>query len=437
MPKPGQMTETCSVIRWLKKEGETVAKGDVLLEIETDKAAMEVESFSSGTLLKILVREGETAPVQTTIGFIGTPGEALPAVAAPTIPAPVKPATSAPRVQAAARIPEVVPLPAPLTVTPPPVSPATFKISPRAERLAKASGIDPKPIPGTGPGGRVVEKDVKAYLEAKGYAQLRITAAAKAAAAREGIDVLSLEGTGEGGRIGMDDVRRALAERPKPMSRMRQVIAQRLTQSVTTAPHFFVTVSADMTGLAAWRSELKAGGVTVSFNDFLLKAVALTLKDFPEVNSTTDGRTIRWNSRIHLGMAVNIDAGLVVPVIRDAGELTLAELHERAAALAERARQGKLRPDEMSGSTFTISNMGMLDVENFTAIINPGESAILAVSSILPQPVARDGQVVVRSMMKMTLSADHRTLDGASAARFVNALKAKLEDLETWKNSTS
>ena len=158
---------------------------------------------------------------------------------------------------------------------------------------------------------------------------------------------------------------------------------------------------------------------------------------FPEVNSTTDGRAVRWNARVHLGMAVNVEGGLVVPVIRDADGLSLAEIHERAAEIAERARQGKLKPDEMAGSTFTISNMGMLDVENFTAIINPGESAILAVSSIRPRPVARDGQVVVRDQMKVTLSADHRILDGASAARFANALKAKLEDIEAWKTMTS
>jgi pyruvate dehydrogenase E2 component (dihydrolipoamide acetyltransferase) len=159
----------------------------------------------------------------------------------------------------------------------------------------------------------------------------------------------------------------------------------------------------------------------------------LALKDFPEVNSSTDGQAIRWNSRVHLGLAVSLEQGLVVPVIRNAGELTLAELNLRARELADKARSGKLAPEEMSGSTFTISNMGMLDVENFTAIINPGESAILAVSSTMKKPVVREDKVVIRSIMKLTLSADHRLIDGAMAARFVNAVKAKLEDIELWK----
>lgn len=425
MPKPGQMTESCTVIRWLKKEGEKVGKGDLLFEIETDKAAMEVESFVSGTLLKILVREGQTVPVQSVVGFIGEPGEPLPAVAAP-VTAASPPPSSAP----APSRPVTALAPAPAPAAPAPV---VFKISPRAARLAKASAIDPSPIRGSGPGGRVVEKDVKAHLEARGYAKLRVTPAAKELAVREGIDLLAIGGEG---RITVEDVRRAIDERPRPMSRLRQVIAQRMVQSVTAAPHFFVTVSVDMTALGAWRAELKAGDASLSYNDFILKAAALALREHPEVNSSTDGRTVRRHGRIHLGLAVNIEGGLVVPVLRDADALTLAEIHERAAALAERARAGKLGPDEMAGSTFTVSNMGMLDVENFTAIINPGESAILAVGSILPTPVVRDGQVVARSLMKMTLSADHRILDGASAARFANALKARLEDIEAWKNST-
>jgi pyruvate dehydrogenase E2 component (dihydrolipoamide acetyltransferase) len=449
MPKFGQMTEESAIVEWLKKEGDPVAKGDILFTVETDKSVMEVESFAQGTLLKILVQPGLSVPVQSTVGFLGQPGEPIPAVPAPSDQEPKRmperslqeaeavpvPAAGAPRSRGSPPIgvqseecrvksEEVAPAPA---------APARFRISPRARRLAADCVIDPAGIQGSGPLGRVVEKDVRAYLQARGYARIRISPAAKQLAAREKLDVLNLAGTGDSGRIGLADVQRALAERPRPMSRMRQIIAQRLTQSVLTAPHFFVTVQVDMTGLLCFRARLKEQGAPYTVTDFLSQAVVLTLKDFPDVNSWTDGKTIRWNSHVHLGLAVSLEQGLVVPVIRNAEELSLAELNARSRELADKARNGKLTPDEMAGSTFTISNMGMLDVENFTAIINPGEAAILAVASTLAKPVAREGKVVVRSMMKMTLSSDHRLIDGALAARFLNAVKQKLEDLQLWK----
>jgi pyruvate dehydrogenase E2 component (dihydrolipoamide acetyltransferase) len=299
--------------------------------------------------------------------------------------------------------------------------------------LAADCVIDPAGIRGSGPLGRVVEKDVRGYLDSRGYGRIRISAAARQLAALERLDILNLAGAGESGRIGVAEVHRALAERPKPMSRMRQIIAQRLTQSVLTAPHFFVTVEADMTALLGFRAKLKEQGAPYTVTDFISQAVVLTLKDFPEVNSSTDGKSIRWNSHVHLGLAVSLEQGLVVPVIRNAEELNLAELNARSRELADKARSAKLTADEMTGSTFTISNMGMLDVENFTAIINPGEAAILAVASTVAKPVVREGKVVVRSMMKMTLSSDHRLIDGAMAARFLNGIKQKLEDLDLWR----
>jgi pyruvate dehydrogenase E2 component (dihydrolipoamide acetyltransferase) len=441
MPKFGQMTEESAIVEWLKKEGDKVAKGDILFTVETDKSVMDVESFEAGTLLKIIVKPGVSVPVQSTVGFLGQPGEAVPEVTAPapapkpkeagqTPPAVAPPRTVAQPVQAPA-------LPSLHPSTSPAQQPSLFRISPRAAALARDCVIDPSRVTGSGPNGRVVEKDVKAYLDTKGYSQLRISPAAKQLAAREKLDVLAIQGTADSGRISVADVERALAEKPKPMSKMRQIIAQRLTQSVVTAPHFFVTVEVEMTDLVKFRAQLKEKGAPYTVTDFISQAVVLTLKEFPEVNSSTDGKTTRWNSHVHLGVAVSLEQGLVVPVIRNAEELSMAELNARSKELADKARTGKLTPDEMTGSTFTISNMGMLDVENFTAIINPGESAILAVSSTLKKPVVRDDKVVARSIMKMTLSSDHRIIDGAMAARFVNAVKQKLENIELWKLLTA
>ena len=438
LPKLGQSEEEGKIVKWRKREGDAVAKGDILFEIETDKAVLEVESYFEGTLLKIVVPEGQTVPIQSLVGFMGNPGEPIPEVKQPAPPPPkveaAPPAAPAP-VREVTRPAAPRPVARELSVSPAPAPPAPtlFRISPRAARLAKASGIDPAPISGTGPLGRVVEADVKTYLTAKGYDRLRITPAAKGLAIKEGIDVFSLQGTGEGGRVAVTDVERAIAEKPKPMSKMRQIIAQRLTHSYTTQPHFFVTVAVDMTDLVAFRAELKAKGAAYTVTDFILEAVTLALTELPTVNSSTDGKTVRWHSKVQLGLAVALEQGLVVPVIRNADDLTLAEIHERATELTAKARAGKLPPDAMTGSTFTISNMGMLDVENFTAIINPGEGAILAVSSTLKTPVVKDDKIAIRSIMKMTLSSDHRLIDGALAARFVNAIKQKLEEISLWR----
>ena len=463
MPKLGQSEEVGTLVRWRKKVGDAVAKGDILFEIETDKALLEVESFFEGTLLKIAVEEGSTVPIHTTVGFVGDPGEAVPETPAPArVSAPASPAVGSAPVAALGKPPGLprqlaAPAGAPgaaalasapaRQVSTPPIAapgrlqglpraetvPEVFRISPRAAKLARESAIDPTPIAGTGPLGRIVERDVKNYLESKGYYQLRITPAAKRRARGACIDVLSLGEPSLPQPITLTRVERAITELPQPLSRMRQSIASRLTASFTTTPHFFLTVAVDVTELGSLRAELKAQGATYTVTDFILKAVALSLVEFPVVNSTTDGRNVRWHSKVHLGLAVNLEHGLVVPVIRDADELSLAELHDYATELVAKARAGKLTPDEMSGSTFTISNMGMLEIENFTAIINPGESAILAVSSTLRQPVVKDGEIVARDLMKMTLSSDHRIIDGATAARFANAIKQKLEEISLWK----
>jgi pyruvate dehydrogenase E2 component (dihydrolipoamide acetyltransferase) len=447
MPKFGQMTEESAIVEWRKQEGDHVAKGDILFTVETDKSVMDVESFEEGTLLKIAVRPGVSVPVQSTVGFLGKPGEPVPdvplarpaakkpqAAAAAAAPAGGQPSTPAPQVAPkpghqtlSAEASPALPQPAEA------VEPPVFRISPRAAALARDRVIDPSGINGSGPNGRIVEKDVKAYLETRRYDQLRISPAAKELAAKEKLDVLAIAGSDEAGRISVVDVQRAVAQRPRSMSKMRQVIAQRLTQSFRDTPHFYVTVSVDMTELTAYRAQLKAAGAPFTITDFIAEAAVLALQEFPDVNSSTDGVSVRWQGHVNLGLAVSLEQGLVVPVVRAAEKLTLLELSRRSKELADKARAGKATPDDLSGGSFTISNMGMMDVENFGAIINPGESAILAVSSTSPQAVVRNGQIVIRQMMKLTLSCDHRIVDGALGARFINAVKKKLEDIELWK----
>jgi len=448
MPKLGQTVEEATIVKWHKREGDAVRKGEVLFEIETDKAVLEAESFFDGILLKILVAEGETVPVMSVVGYVGTPGEPIPETpprpaAARETALATKALETGPTAQSAERrvadvaagtlrgpVPE---MPAPPSVAPP-AQPQRLLISPRARALVREKVIDPSKIVGSGPNGRILERDVVAYLKRRDYDQLRITPAAKVLAARHNLDLLEIRGTGTGGRITVGDVERALAERPRPLSKMRQVIARRLTQSFTTTPHFYVTRSVDMTDLLLFRKRLKDAGEVYGVTDFILQAVILALQEVPELNSSTDGTFVRWHSSVDLGIAVGLDSGLVVPVLRAAQELSFRELHAAAEALVAKAKAGKLMPDEMTGSSFTVSNMGMLDVDNFAAIINPGESGILAVASTVERPVARSGEIVVRAVMNITLSADHRIVDGMKGAAFVNAVKRKLEDMELWKS---
>jgi len=451
MPKLGQTVEESTVLKWHKRPGDPVKKGEILFEIETDKAVLEIESFVDGTLLKIIVQEGETVPVTAPVAFIGQPGEPIPdvhsealvpkrqseeseRVPAPVLPKPqeVKPdAIHAPHPVTPIRQYSATPsTPQPITT---PIQPARKIVSPRARRMAKEHAIGCEPISGSGPDGRVIEKDVLNYLDAKKYNELRITPAAKALAIKEGIDILSVE-TEKDQRIAIEDIEQKIAEKPKEMSKIRQIIASRLTKSFSSTPHFYVTVAIDMTDLLEFRKKLKKENKPYSVTDFILKASAKALKEFPALNSTTDGKSVRWHSRIHLGLAVDVKEGLVVPVIRNADTISFLELHEQVMALVARARNGKLSPAEMTGSTFTISNMGMLNIDNFTAIINPGESAILAIASIFDAPTVIKDEIKIRSIMKVTVSSDHRIVDGAMAARFINRIKNQLEDMTLWTN---
>jgi pyruvate dehydrogenase E2 component (dihydrolipoamide acetyltransferase) len=431
MPKPGQMTEECTVIAWHKREGDHVAKGDVLFEIETDKSAMEVEAFDAGVLLRIVAQEGATVPVNQVCAWVGQPGEAIPETPAAAPPAAVAAPVAAPvEAPAPAAAPEsVLAVPAP-AVSPAaasgPATTARLRISPRASRAAADAGLDPRTITGSGPEGRITERDVVAAVAARDASPApapvpTASPTASPAAMRPAAPVAPpVPADGE--------------DEPRPLSRMRRVIADRLTASWTTSPHFTVTVAVDVTRLLALRAELKAAGASLTVTDFVLSATAQTLAEFPDVNSRTDGVSVWPRRRVHLGLAVSLPGGLVVPVIRDADRLTIAELHDRAADLAVRARNGTLPVDEMTGSTFTVSNLGMFGVDEFSAIINPGEAAILAVASAIPTVVVIGDGMAVRSIMKLTLSADHRQVDGELAARFLGALRRRLEDAAAFRS---
>lgn len=391
MPKPGEMTEECALVRWRKKEGDPVAKGDILFEIETDKAEMEVESFWDGILLKIAVPEGVTVPVQTIVGYIGQPGEVLASAdGSPSVES--SSASHAPEPQASGSSKPTAEGHTQKETRP---NEGRLCISPRAAHLVKQSAIDPSVIQGSGPGGRIVEKDVRNHLKAAVEA-------------------------GEAGK-------------QRPLTRMRKAIAQRVSASLVTIPHFFVTTSVDMTDLLALRDDLKKQGTVFLVNDFIIGAVVPTLREFPDFNNKTDGTLVYENAHVNLGFTVSVEGGVVIPVLRQAEQYGLKELHSRIETLVEKARVGKLSMDELSGGTFTISNMGMMNVENFCAIINPGETAILAVSSAIRQPALRKEQITIRSIMKITLSVDHRLIDGVPAAQFANAVKDRLENAEPWR----
>ncbi|OGV53562.1 MAG: hypothetical protein A2017_20910 [Lentisphaerae bacterium GWF2_44_16] len=435
IPKLGQSEETVKIEKWRVKEGDTIKKGDILFEVETDKAVLEVESQFEGTLLKIVVPAGKEVPVMCTAAVIGNPGEALPAIdeiKAPATKTEASKAAAPTAAKTASAAPKVETQNAPAYKAPEPVfsTPAAkAKPSPRARNFAKDYLIDLNKITGTGgENGRVTEKDVRNYLESSGYLSKKITPAAFNVAQKEKLELLSIEASGENGRITLADVKAAAFEKPKELSTIRKVIAKRLTTSKQQIPHFYVTVSVDMSSIMEMRKRLKEEGINYSVNVFIIKAVAMALKEFPSLNSETDGNTIKNKSKINVGVAVSLDNGLVVPVVRNTDKKALDEIQDEVAELAEKARKGKLLPEEMKGGSFTISNMGMLGVENFVAIINPGESGILAVSSTIPTPVVKDGQIVIRDMMKITLSADHRAVDGSEGAKFVNSVKIKLED---------
>jgi pyruvate dehydrogenase E2 component (dihydrolipoamide acetyltransferase) len=428
MPKLSDAMETGKVIKWIKKEGDSVKGGDVIAEVETDKANVEIEAFGSGVLRKIVVGEGGQVPVGNLIGVIAEPSDDISNLAA-SAPSPVAAAAPAPA-KAAAALPAMESYksePATTSVVPmSPVPAATagasagggrVKASPLARKVAAQSGVDLRLVQGSGPGGRIVRRDVESAATAPATTQpvARPAAAAPAAAARPAFVIPPRTGAE------FED---------QPLSPMRAIIAKRMPLSKGPIPHFYVTSEVAMDRAWALRADLNAleGQPKVSVTDLIIKACALALLKNPGVNAQLQGQAIRVFHRAHIGIAVALDEGLITPVLRDCDAKPLTQIAFEARDLAERARGGKLRAQEMSGATFSVSNLGMFDVEEFSAIINPPEGAILAVGSVVEKPVAEGGQIRVGRRMKMTISCDHRVMDGAMGARFLQDVKRLLEE---------
>ena len=413
MPKLSDTMKEGAVARWLKKEGEKVTAGVPVVEIETDKATMEFESPATGTLLKVIVGDGGTCELNAPIAVIGKPEEKWEeAVAAYTAKKKGGAAKAAPAVGSAkpsapaASAPSADSAPAPQAASTSNAGP--IKASPLAKRVAADKGVDLSQISGSGPNGRIIVRDLENVNSASGSA----TAGASSAAAF------------------------AVAAGPEMekmhLSMMRKTIARRLTESVTQAPHFFLTVSINMGGILAWRKDTVAklpDEKKFSVNDLLVFIVARALKRHLAINSSWQTDYIAQYNSVHMGVAVALPGGLVTPVVRHADKLNIFQIAQKTKELIKLARDGKLAPEEYQGGTFTISNLGMSGIEEFTAIINPPQAAILAVGATVPTPVVdAKGNVVVEQRMKVTLSCDHRVIDGAVGSEFLKTLKQFLED---------
>ncbi len=395
MPKLSDTMEEGVILKWRKKEGESIKSGDILADIQSDKADMEQEAYDSGVILKLFAKEGEGVKVGAPLAIIGKAGEDISALltdtapAAPAAPAAaeaIAPAAAAPVVAA----PAAAPAPAPVVNTD-----ARIKASPLAKRIAAEKNIDLRTVAGSGPYGRIVKADVE-------------------------------------GKSGASMPRKVLAPmqtKEIPHSMMRKTIAKRLLESKTTIPHFYLTVEMNMKRAMEFRTSfIEATGSKISYNDIVMKAVALALRENPKANSSFLPEKVVQHGRIDVSVAVAVDDGLITPVIRNTDQKTLLEISAETKELAKRAREGKLKPEEFTNGTFTVSNLGMYDIENFAAIINPPEGAILAVGSIVEKPVVENGQIVVGHTMKVTMSCDHRVVDGAVGAQFLQSFKKIVEN---------
>ena len=419
MPKLSDTMTVGTLVKWKKKEGDLIKSGDMLAEVETDKATMELESFFDGTLLKIFAQEGAQISIGAALCAIGKPGEevvaptpkqGIPAVKAPeaasippaaaTIPAPQAPQPQAP----AASVPAINPIPA-----------GRVKISPLARKLAAAKGLDISTIQGSGPGGRIVRADILAPSIKKAAA---VVDSSKAGSPGAFSSSLLPKGPIQ-------------EERAVGVSNMRGTIARRLLESKTQIPHFYLELEVDAEPLGILRQQINTAlekeGIKLSINDFILKASAEALRRIPSVNASWEGTQIRYFSAAHVSFAVAIDDGLITPVIRDTHLKSLFQISSEAKQLGKLAKDKKLQPAQFTGGTFCVSNLGMMGIDKFTAIVNPPNAAILAVGATVEKPVVRNGAIVVGKRMTLTLSCDHRVVDGALGAQYLAALKQLLE----------
>jgi pyruvate dehydrogenase E2 component (dihydrolipoamide acetyltransferase) len=396
MPRLSDTMEEGTIASWLKKPGDRVNKGEVIAQIETDKATMDLTAFEAGTLQEILAPEGSTVSIGKPVARIGTGAAAPP-----------------PKEKVAEAAPPPEPHIKQEVVSPPPPEPTTddgangkVRASPVARHIAAEHGLDLASISGSGPQGRVIRADVEAALSQPPEQREVTVSTPQPAPSADGDERVQL-------------------------SQMRRTIARRMAESTRTIPHFYLTIAVDATELAALRQQINAQtadvGIKITFNDLIVKAAALAIRKVPEVNVSFAEESLIRHSHVNIGIAVATERGLIVPVVRDVDQKSLGQIAREARELAERANSGKLQPPDYTGGTFTVSNLGMFGIEQFNAVINPPESAILAVGAVVRDPVEHEGQIALRDRMRLTLAVDHRALDGAAGARYLQALKALLE----------
>ena len=440
MPKLSPTMEEGQLSRWLKKEGDKVSMGEPLAEIDTDKATMEMQALGNGVLRKILIQEGESAPLGQVIAIIGEPDEdisALESKSASSAPAKASP-PSEPK-ESETKEPETE---EPVEAKPAAAVPAAAEtaggngqgaakpveaasggrliVSPLAARMAAESGIDLRSINGSGPGGRIIKRDVEGLISQGG------TGAPAAARQPDKSHLRAVSSAPAAKR----EPGQPSAYHDEPITEIRRIIAKRLVTSLGPIPHFFLTTEIEMDRVAEMRTAIKElePDLKISVNDIIIKVAAAALVQHPQVNASFQDKVIRYYEHADIGVAVAIEDGLITPVVRAADQKSLSEIAAEVRELAGRAREKRLKPEEYTGASFSISNLGMFGIDEFTAVINPPEGAILAVGAMSPKPVVRDNEVVVRQIMKVTMSCDHRVIDGATGAKFLQTFKKILEN---------